>query len=153
MTTAGRLCKRPVVVATRGEPLIDAARRMRDEHVGCLVVIEGRPDGARRPVGVLTDRDIVVQVLARTDRHLDGVTVGDVVGDQKLVFAFAGDDLAEAIDRMRAAGVRRLPVLDPRGELEGILTLDDLFRAVSGSASNLAALIAEEQKRERGQGP
>ncbi len=148
MMTAGQFCRRRVVVATRREPLIDAARRMRDEHVGSLVVVEDKADGTRAPVAVLTDRDIVVHAVARGDRP-DAITVGDVVGDQKLVFAFGGDDLAEAIERMRAAGVRRLPVLDPRGSLEGLITFDDLLADLAGSASSLVALLSQEQKSER----
>jgi CBS domain-containing protein len=149
MTRVGQVCKRRVVVTTRGEPVVEAARRMRDEHVGCLVVVEDMPNGVRTPVGVLTDRDIVLRAVAPSDRDLSTLTVGDLLGDQKLVFAFGGDDLAEAIERMQSAGVRRLPVLDACGELEGILAFDDLLEGLAMNASSLVALVSQERRTEK----
>ncbi len=149
MTTAGQFCKRNVSVARPSESILPAARRMRDEHVGCLVVVNEDADGNRTPIGVLTDRDIVVHVLAKGDRSASDVTVEEAIRGQHLVFAFGGDDLAVAIDRMREAGVRRLPVIDLRNQLEGLLSFDDLIGVLSADTVRLVSLVAQEQRAER----
>jgi len=69
MTTMGELCNRTVWIADPRESVVDAARRMRDHHVGCLVVVEDR-DGGRAPIGLVTDRDLVVNVLATRSRSV-----------------------------------------------------------------------------------
>jgi CBS domain-containing protein len=149
MPTAGEFCNRRVAIACQGEPIIDAARRMRDEHVGSLVVVE-ESAGKRIPIGMLTDRDLVVGVLARTDRHIDAITVGDVMtGD--VVKAREDDDLADTWKRMRSYGVRRIPVVDADGALAGIVAFDDLVEwlrsrsTISHSCSRASA--RQEQER------
>lgn len=146
MLTAGELSTRDVAVARRGETLLEAAQRMRDEHVGALVVVD---EGARGPipVGILTDRDIIVSVLARTDRHLHTVLVGDVM-TETVVVAHLDEPLVDAIARMSAAGVRRLPVVDQHGLLEGIISFDDVIGRLAAQVGELVTLLRREQRRE-----
>lgn len=147
MPTAGEFCNRRVVIALAGEPVLDAARRMRDEHVGCVVVVD-EVDGKRVPVGMLTDRDLVVGALARTARHIDAITVDELM-TRDVVKAKVADDLADAWKRMRSSGVRRLPVVDASGALAGIITFDDLVDWLAEEVGGLAHVLAREREQER----
>lgn len=126
MTTAKEFCNRRVAIAKRIETLADAAARMRAQHVGSLVVVEDR-DGLRKPVGVLTDRDIVVRILAHANHHIDSMLVEDAMSRDPIT-AFEDEDVARVIDRMRSHGVRRIPIVDADGGLAGIITFDEIFR-------------------------
>lgn len=140
------VCNREVVVITRGESAQEAAKLMREFHVGDLVVVEER-QGELHPVGVLTDRDIVIEVIAReVDIHT--LTVSDIMSFE-LVSANEADELMATIKLMRSKGVRRLPVVTPRGVLVGIVTLDDLLELLAEQLNDIVALFRREQKRER----
>jgi CBS domain-containing protein len=124
--TVYEICQRHVVTVRRHEDLATAAWMMRERNVGCLVVVE--PAGAiggERVVGLLTDRDIVTHVVAsNADPH--GMIVDDVM-TRHPVMASSTASIDEALHRMRAAGVRRVPLVDDRGRLAGIVALDDIF--------------------------
>lgn len=135
------------VTARGGEGLLDAARRMRELHVGCLVVVEDGPRDTARPVGILTDRDIVVGVLAQTDQKLHLLRVDDVM-TRNLVLVRESDDLDEALRRMRSSGVRRVPVIDAGGALKGLLSFDDVLQHVEIQIGALTGLIGRERRRE-----
>lgn len=149
--TVGEFCNRQVVIARRDESLSDAARRIRDFHVGTLVVVDER-EGRRIPVGMLTDRDLVVSVLAVHGRDLDRLKVGDVMTSE-LVTAHEDENLLDAFKKMRSFGIRRLPVVNLNGGLEGILAFDDLLDLVAEELSDLSKLVEREQKRERDEKP
>ncbi|MEJ2174407.1 MAG: CBS domain-containing protein [bacterium] len=140
------ICSRVVVVTETSTDLREAARLMRDHHVGALVVVDGS-DGARRPIGIVTDRDIVVAVVAATEVQPEKVTVGDVMSADLVV---AGEDVGvfEAVDLMQDRGARRLPVVDAAGRLVGIITLDDVLRMVAGELTALAIAAQRSFSRE-----
>jgi CBS domain-containing protein len=144
--TVGEVCTRFVVTALEDETVVDAARRMRDAHVGTIVVVD--EIATNKPVGILTDRDIVVSAVAQTPDKLESLRVGDVMtGD--LVTARSGEALDIALASMRARGIRRLPVVDSDGLLEGLLAFDDILEVMSEELNQLVGLVAHEQKRER----
>ncbi len=111
---------------------------MRQHHVGSLVVVVER-DGRREPVGIVTDRDIVIEVSA-LDLDPNVLTVGDIALP-KLVTAREGDGLQAAVDIMRKECVRRLPVLSEAGELVGILSFDDLLVALMRQLAEMTDTI------------
>lgn len=120
------LCQRNVVTVRRHEELSTAAWLMRERNVGCLVVVDSAGAiGGWRPVGLLTDRDIVTNVIAR-DCDPRSVVVDDVMSRNPLT-VWSTSGIEDALERMRAAGTRRVPVVDERGRLIGILALDDIF--------------------------
>lgn len=139
-------CNRDVVVVDPASSALDAARLMRDRHVGCVIACaDGQP--GQPPLGVLTDRDIVVAVLA-LNLDAEEVTVGDVMSTPAhCIGADAG--LGEVLEVMRAKGVRRLPVVDGDGRLSGIVAADDLVALLADEMSSLAHLVVREQRRER----
>lgn len=142
----GKICNREVVFVEPDTSIAEAARLMREYHVGGLVVIKEK-SGKRVPVGIITDRDLVIEVIAE-GVEMGDISVGDIMSDQ-LVTARESDDLLETIKMMRAKGIRRLPVIDDDGALAGILTVDDLIDLFSEQIADLARLIAFEQKREQ----
>jgi CBS domain-containing protein len=142
-----QLCKSNVVVMRSVDEVTAAAQLMREKHVGYLVVIEpDRADSRPMPIGVLTDRDIVVSIVARgADPRT--FTVGDVMtGNPVTVYEL--DPIEKAVQEMRRIGVRRLPVVGKLGELKGVLSLDDVLDVVSGELRDLAGAIRSEQRIE-----
>jgi CBS domain-containing protein len=141
LMTIHDICVPAVTVSHRGMPVSEAARVMEQRHVGCVIVVEERESG-KRPVGMLTDRDIVLGVVARA-RDPRGVPVGEVMTPD--VCAVRDDaSVKDALVLMRRRGVRRAPVVDARGMLVGIVTLDDLLRLVAGQLNDLAATVSQE---------
>lgn len=145
--TVGDICNRNVVVASGTEGIVDAAKRMRTSHVGDLLVVENR-GGGHVPVGIVTDRDIVISVVAGDPDHINSLLVSDVMSDD-LVTARERESLEAALKKMEEHGVRRLPIVDAEGLLVGILTLDDVLQYLTVQQGELVALVAREQRRER----
>jgi signal-transduction protein with cAMP-binding, CBS, and nucleotidyltransferase domain len=143
---AGELCNRDVVTATRETTISEAARLMRDQHVGSLVVVETSPEGVE-PVGILTDRDIVIEVIAE-GVAIDAVTVGDIMS-YALLRVQEQDSVFDTAQRMRARGVRRVPVIDGNGRLAGILAVDDILELLSEELSLLTRVTAREAEQEK----
>ena len=141
----GEICNREVVIAERVLSVVDAAQLMRKHHVGDLVVVEEK-DGRRHPVGIVTDRDIVVEVVA-AEVNPDALKVGDIMGPE-VATVRESEGLFEALRYMRDKGVRRMPVVDREGGLVGILTLDDLLSLLAEEMTELAKLVSHERQRE-----
>lgn len=137
----GEFCNREVVIADPHTSAAEAAALMRKHHVGNVVVVD-RMDGLRKPVGIVTDRDIVVEVVANGLRP-ETVSVGDIMVD-KLAFVREGDGVFDTIESMRRQGVRRVPVVDGQGELVGIVALDDAIRLLAEEINEVAKTIGRE---------
>jgi CBS domain-containing protein len=140
----GNACTREVVTCLAETALVEVATRMRDRHVGAVVVIDD--EQRRRPIGVVTDRDIVIEIVA-TGLDAKAITAGDVMLDG-LVTVTEDSGPLEAARAMRSRGVRRLPVVDREGRLAGIVTLDDLAHLLSTEMGHLARLVERQPKRE-----
>ena len=140
------ICTTDVVFCGRETSALEAARIMRTKHIGDLVVVDDPADECA-PVGLVTDRDIVVKVLGA---ELDpAATAVGTIMRTPLVTARDSEDTSVAIARMRASGVRRLPVTGHGGTLVGIVTLDDLLKLVAAGANALLDIVAKEQDYER----
>jgi CBS domain-containing protein len=141
----GDISVRNVVTAPPETTIQDAARLMRINHTGdLLIAAEDSERGA--PYGIVTDRDIVVAVVAL---GLDPavLTVGDIMS-QELETVREDAGVYETLRRMSAAGVRRMPVVTRQGALAGIVTLDDLVQLLAEEMAELARLISREQRKE-----
>jgi CBS domain-containing protein len=145
--TVGEVCKRGVVVAAKDETIVDAANHMRASHVGDLVVVEDRK-GRRVPIGMITDRDIVVGAVAANSGHIETLLVGDIM-NADVVTARETEPLEAALKKMEEHGIRRLPVVDGNGALVGIVTLDDVLQVLTEQQIGLVKIVAEEQRHER----
>jgi CBS domain-containing protein len=144
--TLKTLCNREVLVIGKDENVLEAAILMREYHTGDVIIVEER-HGSRYPVGIVTDRDIVIELVAK-GIAIESVTVGDLMCCE-LVLAREEDSLFDAIQLMRRKGIRRLPVVDENGALAGIITADDLIDLVAEQLQGIAKLIGREQAREK----
>jgi CBS domain-containing protein len=142
----GEICTTHPISCTRDESIQGAALQMRNHHVGDVVVVD-QPDNERIPVGILTDRDIVVSVIAL---GLDpaSLLVGDIMSDD-LVTCTEADDVYETIERMRLRGIRRMPVLNAQGALAGIVSADDLLGFLAEEMGELARIAPHQQSQEK----
>lgn len=138
-------CILDVACCTPRTTVLEAAHLMRKRHTGDLVVVEDDEE-RQEPLGIITDRDIVVEVLAK---GLDPATtlVGSVVRTP-VVIAHDDEDSTLALERMRVHGVRRIPVVGNRGKLVGIVTVDDMVRRLAQEASVLTEIVSREQRQE-----
>jgi CBS domain-containing protein len=138
------ICRKPVVTAAAATSIVEIATLMRANHVGSVVVVSN--DGARKPVGIITDRDIVVEVLAL---GLDAATMtaGDIMS-QSPVVSQEDADVTWALKVMRDRGVRRLPVVDGKGDLAGMLAFDDVVQHLGTSIGDLAQMIGTQRLAE-----
>jgi signal-transduction protein with cAMP-binding, CBS, and nucleotidyltransferase domain len=128
------ICTREVVTCGRRASAADIAQLMREHHVGTLVVTEPREE-QQVPVGIITDRDLVVQVLARRVEP-EAVAAEDMMAEPRTVAV--SETVYDAIWHMRRHGIRRLPVVDEHGGLCGIVTADDLIQYVAEELTQLA---------------
>lgn len=143
--TIGEVCNRNVVCATRDTTVVEAANLMRHNHVGDLVVVE-ESDGRRTPLGIVTDRDLVVEVVAP---GLDpkAIKVGELlIGRLTTVEERARS--SDVVRLMATKGVRRMPVVDAAGKLVGIVTIDDLLPQLASQLSELSGLPLRSRERE-----
>jgi CBS domain-containing protein len=145
MMPVSEICNREVVVVQRNDTALEAAKLMRQHHVGDVLVVEDR-NGIRVPVGIITDRDLIMEIMAP---ELDDtvITVGDIMA-QELVTVKESTGIFEAIQYMRQKAVRRLPIVNESGGLIGILTLDDLLELLSEELLEIAKLVRNEQQKE-----
>ncbi len=143
---AGEYCSRNVTIVGKTDSIGKAAKLMRQYHVGDVLVVTAK-DGERVPVGILTDRDIVIGVIAE-DMDIRSVIIEDVMS-RKLITAQDDDDLMSTIKRMRTNGIRRLPIVNPHGGLVGILSVDDILDVITEQLMDIDQLIAREASREK----
>jgi CBS domain-containing protein len=144
--SVGEYCNREVIITDRETTILEAAKLMRRHHVGSLIVVDEQGDG-KVPIGILTDRDIVVKLLAY-EVDLEKISIGDAMSFD-LVTVTEEDDIVETVEKMRGWGVRRLPVIDHQGAIVGLLAVDDMIELLAEQMNNLAKLVSIERIREQ----
>ncbi len=140
------VCTLDAICADPQTRVLAAAHLMRTHHVGDLVVVE-EPDAERVPLGVITDRDLALEVLGN---GLDPATttLGSLI-HRPVVIAHEDEDTSVIVERMHTHGVRRVPVVDSRGAVVGIITLDDLLRVFVDEAAKLVQIMSRGRDREQ----
>ena len=146
--SVGEFCNREVVVTERTTNIVKVAQIMRQQHVGDVIIVDST-SGVTKPVGIITDRDIVLELIA-CEVPLHTVTAGDVMS-YDLMTAREHDGVWDTIRRMRGAGIRRVPVVNDEGGLEGILAVDDLLELLADELAMLAKVPEREVKKEQEQ--
>jgi CBS domain-containing protein len=131
----GSICTRRIITVDVGVDVAAAAQVMRENKIGYLLVTD-KSSGSRAPAGVVTDRDIVVKVLAK-DVNPHALSVGDIMTREPLV-ATEDDGISETLHRMRTLGVRRVPVVNARGQIAGVLSIDDAIDHLVSQLSDVA---------------
>jgi CBS domain-containing protein len=137
--SAGRICSRTVHIIDADDSVEHAARLMRDERTGTLILV----DEKRKPMGIVTDRDLAMRVLPeakdpKVTRMREVMTVAPKVASEDL-------PIEEAVRLMQSGGFRRLPVVDRAGRLVGILSLDDVLSLISEEFVSVGKLLARER--------
>lgn len=143
--TAGEYCNREVVITEQDTSVTQAAMLMREFHVGSLVVVQKR-DEVNLPVGIVTDRDLVIEVIAQ-QVPVESATLNDVMS-RNLVSVGEQETLIDTLQLMLKRGVRRVLVVDGQGSLQGILTADDAIELMAESMSDLSKVVSQELKQE-----
>lgn len=139
------LCRENLVTIEPNATLLDAARLMAEKHIGDLVVVS-HSNGAVKPVGMITDRDIT---LAATDDQPLSVKFVEAVMSQAVQVLSGKAGVAEATRLMREKSIRRIPIVGDEGQMIGILTTDDLYQLLSQEFSDLAAICDLQVAREK----
>jgi CBS domain-containing protein len=142
--TISAFCKRGVVTIQSQASVEDAARLMRSHHIGDVVVVD--PSDTRVPVGILTDRDVTIEVVAQGLAAAQ--TPVSAVMSKPVVTLREHDGFLEALDKMSARGVRRAPVVDAEGRLKGLVSVDDLVPLLARELAKVGALIRHGQAAE-----
>jgi CBS domain-containing protein len=146
----GEICNREVVVIDEERSIKEAAMVMREYHVGDVLIVREQY-GKQTPVGILTDRDIALGIVANgTDP--ESVSVGDAMSSD-LTTVSEDDDLMHVIEVMREHGIRRVPVTDPEETLVGIMTVDDVLDLLSEILIDLVHLVDRQRRRETTERP
>jgi CBS domain-containing protein len=133
--SVAQLCQRSVDTISADESVFAAAERMHQRTVGALVVV----DAARRPIGIVTDRDLAVRALAAC-KGPHTTSVSEVM-TRPVVTADEGASLSTALGMMREGPFRRLPVVGPQGQLAGMITLHDVLAALIDQFSRVAEVL------------
>lgn len=140
------ICNTKVVSVEKDDSILKVARLMRERHVGCVVVTQPAK-GKRIPTGIITDRDLVLEVMA-AEADPNQLSAGDIVVHSPIV-AEENDGIRETLHRMRSHGIRRVPVIDGNGFLAGIVSADDMIEFFAKEFKDLAKMIAIEQRHEK----
>jgi CBS domain-containing protein len=145
--SVGRICIREVDIIAETEPALTAARRMNERNVGTLVVV----DGETRPVGIVSDRDLVLRVLA-AGKDAAKTAVSDAMTPAPKVIT-ESTPIEDALKLMRAGKFRRVPIVDSKGALVGLLSLDDILDLLAEEFVEIGQLIRKEHPTNLGRLP
>lgn len=148
--SVGEYCNREVIITDRHTSIVDAAKLMRQHHVGDLVVVQ-EVEGENVPIGIITDRDIVIEMLAK-EIPLNSVTVVDLM-TRELATVREDADLWDTLAQMRSLGLRRMPVINSRGGLSGILTTDDALELLTEGLTDVVRLVRHQKEVEEAHRP
>ena len=148
--TAGEYCNREVIIVEPTISVTEAAALMRRHHVGDLVVVEKEGEEAR-PIGIITDRDIVIEVVAQKIDP-DSLTVKDIMSTDPVRVAETVS-LLDTLELMKQRGVRRVLVIADSGGLQGLLSADDAIELIAEQLNDLTQLVDREITREQKQHP
>ncbi|KTD20995.1 CBS domain protein [Legionella lansingensis] len=146
----GEFCNREVVMIMSDESVKKVAELMRLHHVGDVILVEEQ-DGKKTPVGIISDRDLVIEVMV-PGLNPDDLAARDIV-TRSLMVVHEDDSLLDALDLMREKGVRRLPVVDIKNTLIGIITLDDITDLLAEMLGNVSGVVERQRQLESKQRP
>lgn len=138
----GEICNRNAIIIGKSDTLVHAAELMRDKHVNYLVVVESH-HGNSIPVGAITEREIVVELVAER-QDLDDTTIGDIM-QPHLLLAHEHDDILQTVKRMRHNSVRSVPIINADGALMGVLSIDDIVDKLAEVLNDLGHILSRQQ--------
>lgn len=140
------IIKTSVITLTKEATVLEAAQIMREQHVGSIIIVDQTKDQSK-PIGIVTDRDIVVQLIAK-QVPLESIEVQDIMASN-LILSNEEEDVYSVIRKMRTHGVKRIPVINGEGYLKGIVSFEDLFLELSRELTDLARLYLKTKDNEK----
>ena len=140
-----QLCEKDVICLKPSDTVFDAAERMCADHVGNVVIVDDK-NSRKIPVGMLTDRDIVINSIAKK-LNPESIKISDIMS-KKVVTASEDIEISDLIQLITTEGVSRLPIVDSSGALIGILSSKRLFQYMAQGLCLLSSLSIQQQKRE-----
>ena len=143
--TSGEYCNREVVITEQDASVTEAAMLMREHHVGDLVVVEKQGEKIL-PIGIITDRDIVIEVIAQK-ADPDSLIIKDIMSTG-LITVEEKETLLDTLELMHNQGIRRVIVVDNQGSLQGLLSADDAIELIAEAMNNLTKLVKQGLTRE-----
>lgn len=144
--SVGQYCNKRVSVLSQSASILDAAQLMRTKHAGEVVVVD-HAKGSTFPVGIITDRDLVIEIIAM-EVNIDEVTIGSIMC-LELITVNEDDSLHNALEMMKIHGVRRAPVINASGSLSGIISVDGILQVLSQDMTKVLELFDTEQRIEK----
>jgi CBS domain-containing protein len=135
-------CNLNVICCEADAPIAEVAMLMRKHHVGDVIVVDNQQEGARIPIGIITDRDILVETIA-LDIEAKLFTASDLMS-APVTTVQEDAKVAEALGIMRGKRIRRLPVVTRAGTLFGMVTTDDFVNLLAAELSMIAGLMVEQ---------
>ena len=136
----GNLCRREIICVDPRTTVKETAKLMEEKNIGSTIVVQ-----ERKPIGILTDRDILLRVM---NRGLDPEkTSVDEVMTKQIVTLKEDMGLFEALQKVKGKGIRRFPIVDSNGNLQGIMTLDDIFYLLGKEMSDVTSIIENERPK------
>lgn len=140
------VCTSHVQTCRQDASILEVAQQMRIANVGDVVIVEDR-NGQPVPIGVVTDRDLIIHIMAM---HLDPTeTTVMSIPRRKLITAYEGEQLEVATQRMRWSGIRRIPLVDSGGALIGIICLDDIVSSLAITLQQVLCIGHNQAMEER----
>lgn len=139
-------CNKNVPVVAANATVREAAQLMRQKQSGYLVIILDSK-GHKKPLGIITDRDIVIRGVSETD-YVGDLIVEDLMS-KPLYTARHDDTVYQASTVMRVNGISRLPVVDKDNCLIGIVELADILQLLNSEFENLAKLFVKQLTNEK----
>jgi CBS domain-containing protein len=135
-------CNLNVICCEADAPIAEVAMLMRKHHVGDVIVVDNQQEGARIPIGIITDRDILIETIA-LDIEAKLFTASDLMS-APVTTVQEDAKVAEALGIMRGKRIRRLPVVTRAGTLFGMVTTDDFVNLLAAELSMIAGLMVEQ---------
>lgn len=137
------ISKKKVFTLSKSEPIWRAAKLMKDEGVGSIIITHDE-EGEEVPIGIITDRDVAIKVVAEK-RNAENIKISEIMSGDLLIID-DDQDIRSTIELMKKKGVRRAPVMNDDDEICGIISLDDLFVYMTDELNNLADVVQKQIK-------
>lgn len=142
------IIQKNVVAIEARKSLKNAAKLMQENHIGAVVVFDERDGGKNTPIGIVTDRDLALSLAQ--DGKFDPESSVRTIMTSNIILCSPQDGIYETIDKMRANGIRRIPVVDDRDQLVGIIAADDIVQLLGDELSDLSQTFSLATKNESG---
>jgi predicted transcriptional regulator len=143
--SVGQYCDREIGLVSQGSSILEAAQIMRNCHVGEVVVVK-QHNGKNIPVGIITDRDLVIEIIAM-EVNVDQISVGSIMS-LEMITVNEDKSLRDTLEVMQLNGIRRSPVVDKSGALLGLIKIEDILEVLSHDMAKVLELFHTERRIE-----